>query len=500
MSEEMYRVEMYNIYKSFEGVKALHDMNLCVRPGEVHALMGENGAGKSTLIRCLSGAHSPDSGDILTEGEHVHFRSPCDGINRGISVIYQEFALIPHLTVAENVMLDSFRDHHGLINWNELYAQAQKSLEDIGFGNIDVHAKVRDLSVAYQQAVEICKALYRQAKVLVLDEPTAVMTDNEVKQLFKLIKQLKDRNVSVIYISHRLDEVFQIADRITVMKDGQYVTTVSTGDIDKKKLVSLMVGREMATYYPKRNSNIGEVVLTAEHIKAGMAVKDISFDVREGEIVGLSGLVGSGRTEAVRAMLGADKLDGGMVTLRGQKVTMKTMKDAYQHGIGYLSEDRKNQGILLRRPIYQNITLTSLKKISKAGWVNRKNENSLVGRYIKGLSIKTSNPKNNTESLSGGNQQKVAVAKILAADTKVIFLDEPTRGVDVGAKEEIFNIINDLVAQRYAVVIISSEMEEIIGMCDRAFIIREGKSVKELQKDELNEINIIQYAMGVKTE
>ena len=493
-----YSVRMSNIYKSFEGVHALSDMHIEVKPGEIHALVGENGAGKSTLIRVLSGVHAPDSGQVEINGKAVTLHDPKDGILAGVSVIYQEFALVQHLSVAENILLDEFRSK-SFVNWNLMYKQARESLENLGFTDIDVRTSVRDLSVAYQQVVEICKALIRKASILVLDEPTSVMTNNEVEQLFKLILSLKEKGVSIIYISHRLDEIFKICDRITVMKDGQYVNTVETSSISKHELVSMMIGRDLSTYFPPRSSDIGGVVLNAEHIKAGRAVRDISFDVREGEILGLYGLVGSGRTECVRAILGIDNIDSGTVTLNGQKIRLKSTMEAYKHRIGLLPEDRKNHGVLLRLPIYQNITLSCQKLIAKFGWILRKKEKSVVERYISDLAIKTASYINNVESLSGGNQQKVAIAKILAADSKILFLDEPTRGVDVGAKIEIFKIINELVERRYAVVMISSEMEEIIGMCDRAVVIREGRSVGEFQKDELTEINIIQYSMGVKT-
>jgi len=497
-SEIEYSVKMTSISKSFEGVHALRDMHLEVRPGEIHALVGENGAGKSTLIRVLSGVYSPDSGEVAINGKPVTLSGPKDGILAGVSVIYQEFALVQHLSVAENILLDDFRNK-SFVNWKDMYKLARESLQSLGFTDIDVRTRVRDLSVAYQQVVEICKALIRKASILVLDEPTAVMTTREVEQLFKLIVSLKEKGVSIIYISHRLDEIFQICDRVTVMKDGQYVNTVDTSAIDKHELVSMMIGRDLASYFPPRESDIGDVVLTAEHIRAGRAVKDISFSVREGEILGLAGLVGSGRTECVRAMLGIDRMDSGSVTLRDQRLRLKSTRDAYKHRIGLLPEDRKNQGVLLRLPIYQNITISCQKLIAKFGWIFKKREKAVVEQYIADLAIKTATYMNNVESLSGGNQQKVAIAKILAADSKVLFLDEPTRGVDVGAKIEIFKIINELVARKYAVVMISSEMEEIIGMCDRAVVIREGRSVGELQKAELTEINIIQYSMGVKS-
>ena len=497
MGEPEYRVEMHDIVKSFAGVKALDHAELCVKPGEIHALIGENGAGKSTLIRVLSGVHAADSGTVLIDGKPVHFNSPAEGIEAGISVIYQEFALVQHLSVMENILLDDFRSGFS-VNWKAMKEKARNFLDEIGFGNIDVNAKVADLPVAYQQVVEICKALTRNANVLVLDEPTAVMTNREVEQLFRLLLDLKSKGISIIYVSHRLEEIFRICDRITVMRDGKFVDTVETKSINQNQLVAMMIGRDLSTFFPPREHNIGEEVLRVEHVSAGHAVKDISFNVREGEIVGLSGLVGAGRTECVRAILGIDHMDGGKVIYHGKEVRIKSIREAYQMGIGFLPEDRKNQGVLLRRPISQNITISALDKITKFGWVQKSKEDPIIDHYVKGFSIKVGSVKNNVDSLSGGNQQKVALSKILATNSKIVFLDEPTRGVDVGAKIEIFNIINSLVEEGYAVVMISSEMAEIIGMCDRAFVIREGVSAGELQRDELTEINIIRYAMGVE--
>ena len=495
--ETICRVEMSGICKHFEGVQALNEVRLSVLPGEIHALVGENGAGKSTLIRILSGVLAADKGEVKIDGKPVHFSDPKAGILAGISVIYQEFALVQHLSVAENILLDEFRSKK-IVNWKKMHGKAKQILEELGFGDIPVSAKASDLPVAYQQVVEICKALSRNASILVLDEPTAVMTNKEVEKLFGLLNGLRDKGVSIIYVSHRLDEVFRICDRITVLKDGQYVTTVNTADIDKNKLVSLMIGRDLSNFFPPRESDIGEVALEAKNISVGNAVRDISFNVREGEILGLFGLVGAGRTECVRAMLGIDKLKGGQVTFGGEAVRLTSAKDAYSRGIGFLPEDRKNQGVLLRRPIYQNITISCLKVLSTLGVIRKKREFAVVNKYIAEMAIKTATPLNNAESLSGGNQQKLAIAKILAADTKVLFLDEPTRGVDVGAKIEIFKIINELVSRKYAVVMISSEMAEIIGMCDRVVVIREGRDVAELGKDQLTELNIIQYAMGVQ--
>lgn len=497
MHDKEFQVEMCNISKSFAGVHALKDVTFRVRVGEIHALIGENGAGKSTLMKILAGALSPDEGVIKIGGKTVNIRSPKEGLENGISVIYQEISLIPDLSVMENIFLDEFNEKKGLVNWNDLRARAQAYLEELGFGEIDVNAKVKELTVAYQQIVEICKALTRESKVLVLDEPTAVLTMKEVTKLFELLNRLRDQGVSIIYISHRLEEIFELSNNITVLKDGQLVGEVSTASINEEQLVAMMIGRNLDTFFPERDAKIGEVILKAEHLKAGIMVKDISFEVRAGEVLGLSGLVGAGRTEAVRAMLGIDPLESGIVELDGKPIKFRSAEHAFKHGIGILPEDRKSQGVLLRMPIKHNVTITCLSNFSRLGVMNLTKEKSFVGAFSDEVGIKAASLDNNVESLSGGNQQKVAIAKLLAGESRVLILDEPTRGVDVGSKTEIFKLINSMVEKNCAVIMISSEMTEIIGMCDRAIVIREGQSVGELQKEELTELNIIKYAMGV---
>ncbi|MDR0874902.1 MAG: sugar ABC transporter ATP-binding protein [Clostridiales Family XIII bacterium] len=499
MADYEYAVEMKGIYKAFEGVHALEDVQLSVKPGEIHALMGENGAGKSTLIKVLSGAHLADAGEVFIRGEQVHIHTTKDANNLGVSVIYQEFALVPHLSVAENIFIDEFGSEIKIIDWKLLHQRARDALDAIGFGDIDPRTPVRDLSVAYQQVVEICKALTRNAEILVLDEPTAVLTTKEVDKLFQLIMDLRDRGVAIIYISHRLEEIFRITNRITVFKDGRYVGTVETADMQPKTLVAMMIGRDLASFFPPRlDQKIGDVVLKVENISAGRMVKDASFELHEGEVLGLSGLVGAGRTETVRAILGVDKMESGKVWLHGEEVHLKSAKDAFDKGIGFLPEDRKNQGVLLKLPIKYNITLSAIKKVVAVfGWIKRKFETAFALDIREKVGIKTNNINNPVSSLSGGNQQKVAIARILASDSKVLILDEPTRGVDVGAKMEIFKLINELIAQDYAVLMISSEMVEIIGMCDRAVVFREGMTVGEVPKEDLTEENLIHFAMGI---
>lgn len=498
MSDVQYHVDMQNICKIFGGVKALQNVCIQIKPSEIHALVGENGAGKSTLMKILSGAYIKDSGDIYLNGNKVNINNPKDGIDHGISVIYQEFALIGSLTVAENIFIDKLSDKGKLINWKKLRDKATAVLASLGFSDIPANKMVSELSVAHQQVVEICKALARESSVLILDEPTAVLASKEVEQLFKLLKDLRAKGVSIIYISHRLEEIFRLSDRITVMKDGTYVGTYETSEMDEKKLVTQMIGRTLESYFPHRVPNIGETVFSVENISSGRAVKNVSFEVRQGEVLGVAGLVGSGRTETMRAIFGADPLDGGKIFLNGKQIKVKSPQSAVKQGIGLLPEDRKAHGVLLKMPIRMNITLTRMNAFT--GFLNvisKKKETAYINQMVEKLAIKVGSIENPANSLSGGNQQKVAIAKLLASDSKVLILDEPTRGVDVGAKIEIYKIINELVAQNYAVIMISSEMMEVIGMCDRVIVMRNGSIAGELQKNELTEQNLINYSMGV---
>ena len=497
MSEE-YKVELLDIKKAFGGVQALSNGRLQVKPGEIHGLVGENGAGKSTLIKVLSGAHMRDAGQVLLDGVDARIHSPKDSIEKGVAVIYQEFMLAPHLTVAENIFIDHLSQKKSIINWRRLSKQAHDLLDALGFGNIPPTTLVGDIPVAHQQIVEICKALSRDAKVLVLDEPTAVLTFAEIEKLFVLLNRLKENGVSIIYISHRLEEIFTLCDRITIMKDGEYVDTVETKEIDKDGLVNKMIGRPMTEMFPKREAVVGDVVLEAKNVTAGKLVNDVSFQVRSGEVLGFAGLVGAGRTETMRAIFGADVMDKGEVIYFGKKVKFRTPKQAVKNGFGLLPEDRKKQGVLLDQSIRINSTLASIKKgVNGFGLFNAKKEKKFVSDMLAQLNTKYNSTEDNASSLSGGNQQKVSLSKWLAADCKVIVLDEPTRGVDVGAKVEIYRNINDLAALGVAIIMISSEMPELIGMCDRVMVMRFGNVVGELQKSELNERNLIALEMGV---
>ncbi len=500
----MYRVEMRGIYKSFGGVQALKDCTFAVQPGSIHALVGENGAGKSTLMKVLSGAHRMDAGSILLDGQPVDISSPHKGKACGISIIYQEFELAPSLTVAENIFMDRMSEGGGIIRWRQLYRRADAILSDLGF-QLNPRKTVNQLSVAYQQVVEIAKALSSDCKILILDEPTAVLAPEETQQLFRTLRMLRERGVSIIYISHRLDEIFEICDTVTTMRDGEVTATLPTADTDKRRLIELMIGRRLDALFPERDCAIGEEVLRVEDLQ-GEKCYDISFAVRKGEVLGFAGLVGSGRTEVVRALFGADRVYGGKVFLAGRAVRIATPRAAVRHGLALVPENRKEQGLVLPMQVRENMTMASMNRLlGLLGVIRTKKENDVVREFIGRLGVKTARISSPVKNLSGGNQQKVVLAKWFAISPKIIFLDEPTRGVDVGAKVEIFSLINEIAASGVAVVMISSEMQEIIGMCDRVCVMHDGRIAGELvrsapeQEQEgrgISEVNIMKLAVG----
>jgi ribose transport system ATP-binding protein len=493
-----YKLEMLKIKKRFGGVEALKSVDFKVNPGEIHALVGENGAGKSTLMKVLSGVYAPDEGEIYIDGEKIKITDTKSALSYGISVIYQEFALAKDLSVAENIFLEDLTEGKKTIHWRQMNSRARVLLEKLNFGQINENAIISDLSVAYQQVVEICKALSKDASILVLDEPTALLASSEAEQLFKLLLNLKSQGTTIIYISHRLDEIFKICDRITVLKDGSYIDTVEKSMIDDKKLVNMMIGRDLKDYFPHRNAVVGETLLEVVNLKSGNKINDVSFQVCRGEVLGIAGLVGSGRTETARAIYGVDKYKSGKILLNGKQVNIKSTQKALEMGIGFLSEDRKSQGVLLELPIKYNVTISVIEKFRMLfGNINKKKEDEFVDSMVKRLNIKTASINSLVANLSGGNQQKVSIAKLLATECKVLIFDEPTRGIDVGSKIEIYNIINHLAEDGYAIIMISSEMEEIIGMCDRCIVMRNGSITGELNKKDLAEENIIRYAMGV---
>ncbi len=491
-------VVMKSISKSFVGVKALDNVDFEARAGEVHALMGENGAGKSTLIKVLSGAYTKDSGEVYFDSSISDNVKTKGDYHKRVSVIYQEFALAPDLTVAENIYIDNLGENNGIVNWKMLKSKAETLLKKLGFSDIDVLKPVSELSVAYQQIVEICKALTRDAKVLVLDEPTAVLTKKDIDKLFEIIAELKAKGVCIIYVSHRIEEVFRICDRVTVLKDGKKVDTVNVRDVNREQLVRMMIGREMKDYFPPRQAEIGEVIFQVNNLHYGTMVKDVSLHVRKGEVLGLSGLVGAGRTETFRAIFGAEKKDSGVIIIENAIVNITSPKDAVACGVGMLPEDRKQHGVLLDLSIKINGTLTIINRIKKSfGRIDNSREESIVADLVDRLHAKIGSANDQVNTLSGGNQQKVALMKWIASNSKVLLLDEPTRGVDVGAKVEIYKIINELASKGVGIIINSSEMPEIIGMSDRVIVMRNGMIAGELGKDMINEYNLIKLAMGV---
>ncbi len=485
-------VEMTGISKVFGGIRALDDVSFSVRAGEVHALLGENGAGKSTLMKILAGAHQATTGEMRVGGERVSVSSPHASRALGIGIIHQELALAPDLTVAENIFLGELPP---LVSARKLRARAASLLQDLGFA-IDPGALVGSLPLAFQQAVEIAKAMSRRVRVLILDEPTAVLAPPEVERLLDVVRGLSRRGVSVIYISHRLDEIFRIADQITVLKDGRTVGTYPAADMDEQRLIPLMVGREAAQLFPKAARAPGGELLRVASLSAAGLVKDVSFTLRAGEVLGIAGLIGSGRTELARAIFGADRTESGTVTLAGRRIAVRTPRQGVAAGIGLVPEDRKGQGLVLALPIRQNITFTTLPRFTNAvGVLRRAAERAAVGVTARRTAIRAKNLDLPVSSLSGGNQQKVVLAKWLDAGCKVIILDEPTRGVDVGARSEIYGLIEALAAAGLGVILISSDLLEVIGASDRVLVMSGGRISGSLSPGELSEARIMQLAL-----
>lgn len=492
--EERNILELKHISKQYTGVKALDDVSISFRRGEVHALMGENGAGKSTLIKTLSGAIQPNDGEIVFEGMTYTHMEPHQAMELGIHVIYQEFNMMPELSVAENIFMGQQLGGGVLFNKSITEERAQKILDGMHV-KINARETVKNLSVANMQLVEIAKALTRDVKVLVMDEPTAPLTDAEVETLFEIVQMLKSKGVTIIYISHRIAEVFQISDRVSVLRDGRFIKTVMTNDVDRDELIRLMVGREVSDTYPKRDFAPGEVVLELRDV-CGNGVENVSFAVRSGEIFGLSGLVGAGRTETMRMIFGADPIDRGEVLLNGQPVHPKHPAEAVKLGIGLIPEDRKQQGLLLDLPIFTNISMATMRDISHFTVVNSRAEKENVNRLVEAVTIKTPSIAQLVRNLSGGNQQKVVLAKWLAANCKVLIFDEPTRGIDVGARHEIYKLMNELCRQGIAIVMISSDMEEILGMSDRIMVLCEGHQAGILEREAFSQETILSLASG----
>lgn len=495
MSE--YVLEMRDIVKRYPGVLAVDHGQLTLRPGEVHCLVGENGAGKSTLMKVLAGAIPMDSGEIRLSGEPVSVTSPHHAQQLGISMIYQEFNLSPFLSVAENIFLgrEPRLGKTPFINWSTMYRDAREILGRVRT-DLDVRKPVNECSVAQQQIVEIAKALSFSSKVIVMDEPSATLTDHELKALFDLIRGLTKDGIGMIYISHRLEEIFEIGDRVTVMRDGQYIGTKEVSEVHREDLIHMMVGRELKDEYPKERFARGEEVLRVEGLGIDGAFQDVSFSLHKGEIMGLTGLVGAGRTEVARAIFGADKLHAGQIFLDGRPITVTSPQDAIRQGIGLLTEDRKTQGLVLGMSVRENTTLANLKDLVRFLFVDRGREREVTLKYVDDLRIKTPTIEQTAQNLSGGNQQKVVLAKWLFTGCRVLIFDEPTRGIDVGAKVEIYKLMNELVRNGVCILMISSELPEVLGMCDRILVMHEGRLAGELPRADADQERLMRLATG----
>jgi len=487
-----YILELKNISKRFPGVLALNDVNFNLKKGEIHALVGENGAGKSTLIKIVTGAHEPTSGEMIFDGKTITKNDPTKSLNNGIATIYQELNLLPSMSVIDNIFMGqemtkgkSFLDKKKMLKiCNDVIAQL----------GVEINPKslIRDLSVAYQQLVEIAKVMFTECKVLIMDEPTAPLTESEVEILFRIIRKLKEQGVSIIYISHKLNEIFELSDRITVIRDGEHISTMDTKDATKDELIKLMIGRELGDQYPEQNTQVGEPILKLENL-TNKNVDDVSFELKEGEILGVAGLVGSGRTEMARVVFGADKKQSGTITLNGKEITVKSPLSAIKQGIGLIPEDRKRQGLLLNQIVKMNMTFSSLRN-SEGVFVNKKKENTLCQGLWEKLNIRGASLMQKVASFSGGNQQKVVLAKWLATNCDILIFDEPTRGIDVGAKREIYALMKQMTDEGKSIIMISSEMPELIGMSNRIIVFHEGTVVGELVGDEISQENILKMA------
>lgn len=491
------KIEMKDIEKSFGSNKVLQGVDFSVSSGEVHALMGENGAGKSTLMNILTGLLKKDKGSIKIDGKETIYTSALEAEQQGISFIHQELNNFPEMTVVDNMFLNKeIKTKLGLMNEKVMRKEAEKYLSRLG-SDINVDSKIGHLTVGQQQMVEIAKSLMTNAKIIIMDEPTAALTENETEILFKTIRELKAEKVGFIYISHRMEELWKICDWVTVMRDGISVNTYKTMDVKDDQIVRDMVGRDIGDYYPKRTPHFGQMALKAEHL-SGDKFYDISFEVHEGEILGFSGLMGAGRTETMRALFGIDKLTSGKIFIAGKEVRLTSPSSSIHHGIGFLTEDRKNEGLVLEQSIEDNIALPSIDGFSKFGLVDKKVEKKFVDMLIKRLTVKTESDQVTAGSLSGGNQQKVVLAKWVGSGSKILILDEPTRGVDVGAKKEIYELMNQLTDRKVAIIMISSDLPEVLSMSDRIEVLYEGKQMGILDAKSATQEQVMKLATGGK--
>ena len=490
-------LEVRDVSKIFPGVRALDQVSLRIRKGEIHALVGENGAGKSTLMKILNGNYKKAAGRIYIDGKEAEIRCPDDARRFGISIIFQELNLVPHLSVAENIFMGRLRrEGKKLIDWKQVYQRAGALMERIGYP-IDTRTAVEKLSVAQKQMVEIAKAIsYSNTKLILMDEPSATLTNRECEKLFEVIRSLKEQGISVIYISHKLEEIAELCEWVTILRDGKIIDTGAVSDFTKDDMISKMIGREISDKFPARSSKPGDKeILRVEGLSRHGVISDISFSLREGEVLGFAGLVGAGRTEIARAVIGMDYTDMGEIYVEGKRARIRSPKDALRSGIAYLSEDRKQEGLVLKAPVKWNISMANMSRILSAGMVNEKKDEAIADEMIDKILIKTPSREQYAMNLSGGNQQKIVVAKWLNTDAKIFIFDEPTRGIDVGAKYEIYVLINELVQEGKSVILISSELPEVLEMCDRVLVINKGKLAAELTGENMNAQSVMGYAI-----
>ena len=492
-------LEAHNIEKTFPEVQALKGVSIQIKRGEVHALLGENGAGKSTFVKIIAGAQTADpGGEITYKGKKVNITNPIQAMKMGISVIYQEFNLIPYLSVAENIFLGREPTYPwGGINWKELNERTVKLIEPLGL-NVPPVTRVEELGVAQKQMVEIAKALSHETELLFMDEPTASLTEEEIKKLFAIISDLKSKGVSIVYISHHLDEIFQITDSLTVFRDGEWIGTKTTKEVSMDELIQMMVGRKLTDLFPPRDVEISsEILLEVSNVSRGEAVRDVSFKLHKGEILGFAGLMGAGRTEVMRILFGADEKDSADITIKGKKVQINTPSESLKEGLALVPEDRKEEGLVLDLPVNFNTTLGNINGVCKHNFfIDHRKEYEVVEGYIKDMNIKTPSQDQVVRFLSGGNQQKVVVAKWLFIPSHIVIFDDPTRGIDIGAKFEIYKLMNKLVAEGVGVILVSSDLPEVMGMSDRIAVMKEGRITGILKKNEFSQETIMKYATG----
>jgi rhamnose transport system ATP-binding protein len=489
-------LELKHITKTFPGVRALDDVHFDLKRGEIHALIGENGAGKSTLIKVITGVYQPDAGQILFDGAPVEIRSTADSQRLGIAAIYQHVTCYPDLSVTENIFIGHEKIHPLLrtIDWKDLHQRAEELLQRLD-ADFDPRTLMGNLSVAQQQIVEIAKALSANARIIIMDEPTAPLTNRESEDLYRITESLRDKGVSIIFISHRMEDMYRLASRVTVFRDARYVGTWNLNDVRREELIMAMVGREITQFFPKRIVKRGEEILRVEGLSRTGYFKDVSFSVHKGEILAITGLIGAGRTEVCEAIYGVTHADSGRVLLAGEELRVDNPAQAIERGVGYLPEDRLRQGLILDWDLSKNVTLPTLKQFGTFGWLHPKKENEVTKELTEKLEVRAGSVFDRAATLSGGNQQKIIVAKLLAGKMKVIILDEPTKGVDVGAKTAIFNIMNDLAEMGYGIVMVSSEMVEVLGMSDRIVVMREGRVAAILDTGTSSQEQILRAAM-----